>query len=75
VAISIGGQRETRRTFKALFANVAAFKAFRNMRAKQGSLYVDGWDAAAVNAILSRTAPDAIQADGQVYAQAEFILY
>lgn len=75
VAISISGQRETRRTFKALFATATAFRAFRDMRAKQGTLLVEGWDTAAVPAILTRTAPDPILADGQVLAQAEFILY
>jgi len=75
IAISITGQRETRRTFKALFASVTAFKLCRSMRAKQGSLLVENWDTTPVNAVLKRVAPDAPLADGQVVAQVEFILY
>jgi hypothetical protein len=75
VAISLGGQRETRRTFKALFANVTAFKLCRDMRSKAGSLLVENWDTLPVNAVLSRVAPDPPLADGQVLAQVEFILY
>jgi len=75
VAISISGQRETRRGFKALFADVAAFKSCRDMRAKQGTLLVDNWDITAVNAVLTRIAPDPILADGKVLATIEFILY
>jgi hypothetical protein len=75
IAISITGQRETRRTFKALFATVAAFRLCRDMRAKQGSLLVENWDITPVNAVLKRVAPDAPFSDGQVVAQVEFILY
>lgn len=74
VAVSIGGQRETRRTFKVLFPTTAAYILFRSMRARQGMLYVENWDTTAVGAILTTTAPDAIQGDGQVVARAEFVL-
>lgn len=75
IAISISGQRETRRTFKALFATAALFKTMRDQRAKTGLLFVEVWDTAPVNAVLVRTQPDPIQVDGQVLAQVEFVLF
>jgi hypothetical protein len=75
IDVSIGGQRETTRTFKALLANLATFRQFRSMRAKKGSLFVENWDTAPVNAILQRVAPDAIKTDGQIVCQAQFLLY
>lgn len=80
VAISISGQRETRRQFKALFATIAAFRTMRDMRASPirataGSLFVENWDTAPVNALLVGIQPDPMQVDGQVIAQVAFILY
>lgn len=75
VAISISGQRETRRIFKALCASVADFKLLRQMRAKAGTLLVENWDSVAVNAVLVRVSPDPVLTDGRVVIQAEFILY
>lgn len=75
VAISIAGQRETRRTFTAVFATPAAFQLFRNMRAKQGFLFVENWDSSAVRAILVRTAPSPPHMSGEVSCSAQFILY
>lgn len=75
IAISISGQRETRRTFKAMFDTPALYRAFRDMRAKAGSLFVETWDTSAVNAVLVRTAPDPPWMSGQVTATVEFILY
>jgi hypothetical protein len=75
VAISLGGQRETRRAFKALLSSVSAYTMLRGMRNKAGWLQVENWDSAPVNAVLERIQPDAIQTDGQVYAQVQFVLY
>ena len=75
VAVSLGGQRGTTRAFKAVLNSVSDYKVLRDMRAKVGSLFVEGWDTAPVNAVLQQTAPDPIQADGKVYARLQFILY
>ncbi len=75
VAISLGGQRETRRTFKALLVNRAAYQTLLSMRNRRGGLFIENWDTVPVNAVLQRVAPDPIQADGQVYAQVQFVLY
>lgn len=75
VAVSISGQRETRRTFKAMFASVTDYRTFRGMRAKAGSLLVENWDTAPVNAVLVRVSPDAPWQSGQVTCNAQFILY
>ncbi len=75
VAISIGGQRETTRAFKALLTNATAYRLLRDMRAQLGTLLVEQWDTTPVNAILRHVQPDPIQADGQVLAQVQFVLY
>lgn len=75
VAISIAGQRETTRTFKALLVNVADYQTMLGMRARQGMLKVENWDSQPVNAVLQRIQPDPILADGKVYAQVQFVLY
>jgi hypothetical protein len=75
VAVSISGQRETTRTFKALLSTVADYRTMLGMRARVGGLFVENWDSAPVNAILQRIVPDPILADGKVYAQVQFILY
>jgi hypothetical protein len=75
VAISIAGQRETTRSFKALFDSVFAYKTLRDMRGKTGWLLVEGWDSTMVNAVLQRCTPDPILADGKVLATLGFVLY
>lgn len=75
IAISISGQRETRRTFIALFANAADFRLFRSMRSKLGTLRIDNWDTTPQNAILVTTAPLPPYLSGEVASQASFILY
>lgn len=75
VAISLAGQRNATRAFKALLANKAAFDTLVSMRGRAGGLKVDNWDSAPVNAVLKQCSPDPIQADGQVYAQVQFVLY
>ena len=75
VAISLAGQREIRRTFKALLANASDYRKLRDMRNRQGWLQVDVWDTVPVQATLERISPDPIQTDGQVYAQVQFVLY
>lgn len=75
VAVSIAGQRETTRTFKALLNNVTDYQTMRGMRATAGRLTIENWDSAPVNAILKQIQPDPIQADGKVYAQVQFVLY
>ena len=75
VAISISGQRETTRTFKVVLSSATAYRSLSNMRAKAGTLLVENWDTSPVNAVLQQIQPDPIQADGQVYAQVQFVLY
>lgn len=75
VAVSLAGQRETTRTFKALLANVAAYQTLLSMRSRVGGLFVENWDSVPVNAVLKQVQPDPIQADGKVYAQVQFVLY
>jgi alpha/beta superfamily hydrolase len=75
IAVSIAGQRETTRTFKALLANKAAFDQLKDMGGKAGWLQVTNWDSVPVNAVLKQITPDPIQTDGQVYAQVQFVLY
>ncbi len=75
VAISLGGQRNAPRAFKALFANKAAYDTLVGMRGRAGGLKVENWDSVPQSAVLQRCAPDPIQADGQVYAQVQFVLY
>lgn len=75
VAVSIAGQRETNRTFKALLNTVADYQTMLGMRARVGMLKVEFWDSVPVNAVLKQIQPDPIQADGKVYAQVQFVLY
>jgi len=76
IAVSIAGQRETTRTFKALLATKTDYDTLRSLRGKAGTLSVDNWDTAApVSAALKQIAPDPIQVDGEVYVQLQFVLY
>lgn len=75
VAISISGQRELTRTFKALLASVLEFRALRDMRAKEGLLFVENWDNVAVPAVLTSVRPEPPHAGGEVSCTAHFILY
>jgi len=75
VAISIGGQREIRRTFRAVLASAADYRTLRNMRAKQGWLKVENWDSAEGQAILVSTSPQVPWLSGEVSCTAQFILY
>lgn len=76
IAISLGGQRGTTRTFKALLASRTDYQTLASIRGRQGTLVVENWDTAgAVNAVLKQISPDPIQADGKVYAQVQFVLY
>jgi hypothetical protein len=75
VAISIAGQRETRRTFKAMLDDLADYRLFTDMLGQAGWLYVENWDAAEVRAVLVRVAPDPVWQSGEVTCSAQFILY
>lgn len=75
VAVSIGGQRETRRSFKAMFANRADFLKFRSMRARAGWLLVENLDTAQVQAVLIRVAAEPPWMSGEVTCTAQFVLY
>ena len=75
VAISLGGQRETRRTITLLLSTPAAYRQLRNMRSKAGYLSIENWDTAPVRAVLTRTSPSPPYASGEVSCQASFILY
>ena len=75
IAVSIAGQRETTRAFKALFSTAVQYRTFRDMRGKTGTLFVEQWDTVPINAILKSTSPDPIYTDGSVLAQAQFVLY
>jgi len=75
VAISLAGQRDGRRTFKALLSTLADYKKLRDMRGRSGWLQVDVWDSVPIQASLQRISPDPIQVDGVVYAQVQFVLY
>lgn len=75
VAVSLAGQRETTRTFKALLNTVADYQTLRGMRSRAGSLLVENWDTVAVNAVLKQISPDPLKTDGKVYAQVQFVLY
>lgn len=75
IAVSIAGQRETTRTFKALLNSVTDYQTMRGMRARTGMLTIENWDSLPVNAVLKQIQPDPIQADGKVYAQVQFVLY
>jgi hypothetical protein len=75
VAISLAGQRETRRTIKVMLDDLADYRTFTTMLGQTGSLYVENWDAAEVSAVLVRVAPDPIWQSGEVTCTAQFILY
>lgn len=75
IAVSLAGQRETTRSFKALLADVATYKTLVSMRNRVGGLFVENWDTVPVNAVLQQIQPDPIQTDGKVYAQVQFVLY
>jgi hypothetical protein len=75
VAISIGGQRETRRAFTAVFDSVEDYRTFRDMRARAGWLLVENWDDASVQAVLISVKPDPPWISGEVTCAAQFVLY
>jgi hypothetical protein len=75
IAISIAGQRETRRSFKAVLDSVEDYRTFKTMRARAGWLLVENWDAVEVRAVLVSVKPDPIWISGEVTATAQFILY
>ncbi len=75
VAISLGGQRQTTRAFKALLTNKTDYTTLVGMRNRQGKLIVEHWDTAPVNAILQQIQPDPVQVDGQILAQVQFVFY
>lgn len=75
VAVSISGQRGITRTFKALLDSVDEFRAPRDMRAKEGLLFVETWDDAAVPAVLTSVRPEPPHISGEVSCTTHFILY
>lgn len=75
IAISISGQRGMRRAFKALLDTVDDYRALRDMRAKEGQLFVENWDDTAVSAVLTSVRPDPPHLGGEVSCTAQFILY
>lgn len=74
VAISLGGQRETTRSFGVEFASIAAYRTFQGMRGRLGSLTVGSWDTSAVAAVLKQVSPEPPTPDGKVFAVAQFVL-
>lgn len=74
VAISLAGQREVIRTFTVQLASRAVYDTFASMRGKLGYLQVTDWDSAAVGAVLKQCSPRAVESDGTVFVQAQFVL-
>lgn len=72
VAISLGGQREVRRTVSCIFANRDDYVAFALSRNIVLGLTIDNWDT--VDVVLQESAPDPPWADGRIKATAKFVL-
>lgn len=72
VAISIGGQREVRRTVTCLFDNRDDYIAFVLSRALVRGLTIDKWDT--VDVVLVDASPEPPLTDGRIKAKATFIL-
>jgi hypothetical protein len=72
IAISLGGQREVKRTVSCVFPTRGQYVAFAILRGKVGTLTVDNWDS--VGAVLVESDSQPPRSDGQVMARAQFIL-
>lgn len=72
IAISLGGQREVRRTMTLHFTDRGGYVNLVLRRGQQDTLAVDSWDS--VGAVLISVTGEALEADGGVRCKAEFVL-
>jgi len=75
VAISLSGQRETRRAFTAVLDSLTDYVQLKSMRSRAGTLLVENWDVVPVQAVLTRIAPDGPWLSGEITCKVSFILY
>jgi hypothetical protein len=73
VAISLGGQREVRRTVTCIFANYGAYLAFALSRNLVRGLNIDNWGTS-VDAVLEESSAEPPWPDGRIKALAKFVL-